>query len=768
MRVSDSTQARRVGEEASKTYELRKQNGFFAKYLSGENILDIGYKGYVEDVLPIVENAIGVELDYPGYDGRTLPFGDLSHDAVFASHCLEHIEDFQNALRDWFRVLRIGGFLVIMVPHQYLYEKRVDLPSRYNADHKRFYTPASLMADVEGALLPNSYRLRHLSDNDNDFDYTLSPEHHSGGCYELELVLEKIATPAWPLALVEGPPKPASAYDALAAGVVEDVVRPSHAGIQAITTLPASPYELALYDFGLDGPTRRRILVLKLDHFGDFIIGLPAIEKLRQAFPQDHIRLVVGSWNRAAAEASGLVDEVAVYDYFPENARGGWNGKPHQELDKLRQAVAGVYDIAIDLRVDEDSRNLLREVEAHTKCGIGSSTRFDFLDVVLPFDHALRSTESRFRVFNVLLGPERFTSRMPSQTAFSHATDFSVTDTHLVYGPYIQLPPGRYRATFGLQLSGLSFKLNRVNVTIDVTCDISEIVATRSITGDTFARLSADKLQLEFISEGALSKYEFRVHVSGRPFRSSLTFSGVRLDQIETPATARFHRADLHIGEQLSLLVQLVADRTRPLYAAHPHPSSSPPPLLAALPKARHRVVIAPMSNSDLRDWPLDYYVSLIKMLVERDCVILLIGSRSQSGGIGYIVQQSGHVDRVLDLSGRTAWAEIPAILQATDLVICNNSGIGHLAASIAVPTLAIYSGSHQPQEWGPRGVRSRALMAVLPCSPCGFDAIRECPHQHACMRGLTPDLVFTQATAMLDAGQHQADDAVEHRAASS
>ena len=188
-----------IGEEIRKSIDAKLQNGFVSRYLSGAKILDIGYRGYLKDVVPVVPQAIGVEQDYPGYDGRTLPFGDNSQDAVFSSHCLEHIVDFKNALREWHRVLRVGGFMVISVPHQFLYEKRTAPPSRWNADHKRFYTPASLMAEVESALKPNTYRLRHLVDNDVGFDYSIPPGRHSDGCYEIEMVLEKIETPDWKL-----------------------------------------------------------------------------------------------------------------------------------------------------------------------------------------------------------------------------------------------------------------------------------------------------------------------------------------------------------------------------------------------------------------------------------------------------------------------------------------------------------------------------------------------------------------------------------------
>ena len=94
---------------------------------------------------------------------------------------------------EWFRVVRVGGFIVLTVPHHYLYEKKHCLPSRWNADHKRFYTPASLLMDVESALESNTYRVRSLLDNDTGFNYSINSLEHSVGCYEIELVIEKIA-----------------------------------------------------------------------------------------------------------------------------------------------------------------------------------------------------------------------------------------------------------------------------------------------------------------------------------------------------------------------------------------------------------------------------------------------------------------------------------------------------------------------------------------------------------------------------------------------
>ena len=185
--------------EPAKTFVLRLINGFFTNYMSGNLILDIGYRGGHADAVPIFPHAIGIDLDYPGYDGVRLPFEEGSVDSVFASHILEHVPDPQVVFREWFRVLKISGFIVCIVPHQYLYERKISLPSRWNEGHLRFYTPASLLRELEESLELNSYRIRHFADNDFGYAYNLTPDVQASGCYEIELVVQKIARPSWTL-----------------------------------------------------------------------------------------------------------------------------------------------------------------------------------------------------------------------------------------------------------------------------------------------------------------------------------------------------------------------------------------------------------------------------------------------------------------------------------------------------------------------------------------------------------------------------------------
>ena len=96
-------------------------------------------------------------------------------------------------------MVKPGGHIITVVPSAQLYERKRRVPSYWNGDHRRTYSPASLLAEFEAALAPNSYRVRHLAENDAGYQYGLPPNMHPEGCHEIELVVEKIAMPLWRL-----------------------------------------------------------------------------------------------------------------------------------------------------------------------------------------------------------------------------------------------------------------------------------------------------------------------------------------------------------------------------------------------------------------------------------------------------------------------------------------------------------------------------------------------------------------------------------------
>ena len=122
---------------------------------------------------------------------------DGAYDFLFASHILEHLEHPELALRNWVRVVKPGGVLLIAVPHRDLYEKKKRLPSQWNPNHKRCYLPEEDEPPDTVGLLPWLFSLSdELGFNvaavqTGDWGYCGSAGHHPVGEYQIDALLWK-------------------------------------------------------------------------------------------------------------------------------------------------------------------------------------------------------------------------------------------------------------------------------------------------------------------------------------------------------------------------------------------------------------------------------------------------------------------------------------------------------------------------------------------------------------------------------------------------
>lgn len=111
----------------------------------------------------ILPEAIGVDktdaANEVTADARQLPFEDESMDYVFSSHCLEDFEDTSGVLSEWMRVLRLGGNLVLYLPHKNFYP-RVGTPGA-NLDHKHDLDPNFVLAALSEM---NDYEILHIDE----------------------------------------------------------------------------------------------------------------------------------------------------------------------------------------------------------------------------------------------------------------------------------------------------------------------------------------------------------------------------------------------------------------------------------------------------------------------------------------------------------------------------------------------------------------------------------------------------------------------------
>jgi SAM-dependent methyltransferase len=129
-------------KECSKSIQRRlADSNFLRRYFIGVGI-DIGGKpdplSLYQELFPLIKSV--KTWDWEDGDAQFLAgVEDNSLDFVHSSHCLEHLIDPREGLRNWLRVVREGGHVVVTLPDEDLYEQGV-FPSTFNADHKSTFT----------------------------------------------------------------------------------------------------------------------------------------------------------------------------------------------------------------------------------------------------------------------------------------------------------------------------------------------------------------------------------------------------------------------------------------------------------------------------------------------------------------------------------------------------------------------------------------------------------------------------------------------------
>lgn len=70
-------------------------------------------------------------------------FADRGYDFVYSSHLLEHLKDTRAVLKEWMRVIDVGGHLVLYLPHRDFYPN-IGEPGG-NEDHKHDFVPEDII-----------------------------------------------------------------------------------------------------------------------------------------------------------------------------------------------------------------------------------------------------------------------------------------------------------------------------------------------------------------------------------------------------------------------------------------------------------------------------------------------------------------------------------------------------------------------------------------------------------------------------------------------
>jgi ADP-heptose:LPS heptosyltransferase len=152
----------------------------------------------------------------------------------------------------------------------------------------------------------------------------------------------------------------------------------------------------------------------------------------------------------------------------------------------------------------------------------------------------------------------------------------------------------------------------------------------------------------------------------------------------------------------------------------------------------------APMPS---RRWHPQRFAEVADAMIERAHTVVLTGSRLDEGLVNDVMACMRHTP--VNLCGRTTLWTLGALIEGAESVICNDTGVPHIAAALGRPSVVISCGS-DPQRWAPLdGAQHRVLAHPMPCRPCRH---ADCPTGHECAFGVEAEhvvrIVPTTATA--------------------
>jgi ADP-heptose:LPS heptosyltransferase len=153
-------------------------------------------------------------------------------------------------------------------------------------------------------------------------------------------------------------------------------------------------------------------------------------------------------------------------------------------------------------------------------------------------------------------------------------------------------------------------------------------------------------------------------------------------------------RSELHEVDRWCALVQWAGIPADATDLALPRP--------AGFPDRSGVVVIHPGAASGARRWPADRFAAVAADLRARGLPVVVTGSAAEVDLARTVAELAG-LDEDSVLAGQLGLLELVALISDCRLLICGDTGVGHIATATGTPSVLLF-GPTPPALWGPRG----------------------------------------------------------------
>lgn len=173
-------------------------------------------------------------------------------------------------------------------------------------------------------------------------------------------------------------------------------------------------------------------------------------------------------------------------------------------------------------------------------------------------------------------------------------------------------------------------------------------------------------------------------------------------------------------------------------------------PQNVSLPEKDKKLIgFCPGSRHFTKRYPAEYFIQLGKILNDNGFEVALIGGNDDKIVCEKIAMEIGSPR---NFCSEDNLFETAASIKKCSLIVCNDSGLMHLASALDVPIVAIFGSTVEAFGFFPYNCRSIVMENKnLNCRPCSHIGKDRCPKNHFnCMKEISPRSVYENIVSLI------------------
>ena len=149
---------------------------------------------------------------------------------------------------------------------------------------------------------------------------------------------------------------------------------------------------------------------------------------------------------------------------------------------------------------------------------------------------------------------------------------------------------------------------------------------------------------------------------------------------------------------------------------------------------ARPYVCIHAGAQLPSRRWGADRFAAVADAVDAAGRDVVLTGSAGEVSLVAEVLRRMR--SPATNLAGHTSLGELGVLIEGAEAIVCNDTGVSHIAAALRCPSVVISSGADVGR-WAPLDATlHRVLWQAMACRPCAHAV---CPIGHPCAAAISP-----------------------------